>query len=797
MRRLSRKRFKSAPKTGQGLVTPEKKNNTTFFQPKLLVGSVEDSSEREADTMADAVSKSGGTNVVSESPIAQRKCSNCEEEEKVQLKKDDTQSSAEGVVADALNSGGQPMDTDTQDSMENSFGYDFSKVKIHTDSTAAKSAQALNAHAYTTGNNIVFNKGQYSPGTGAGRKLLAHELTHVVQQSQSSNLGAQRVIQRMPCAALLAMPSKLSVGGVAAHSAIQADFHAKVKDAIKISIPGGSAAPQRTEGSPGNKNKIDPQVIGGLAGTGFPDLAKKTAGILEVAEIKPADWLWLGEGIAQVGRYVKNGNDTDSVIAEWRKTNGITTVSPMLPTTYAVSTLVVAGTTIQVAWCGPGVLVYKALGGKQDPIKVPEWKPHPVWDKVLLAAMMAAMAAALKKAGMKMNPAMRVASVVALVILLGSGKAEAKISLTGDDPLEALFKAMEQDGVTVPDEVKEMINKDPELKKMIEESAKNGGKLTDVQKAVAKKYTEYINQHIDEFSKEELEAILSSTGTVSDQMPADVDVEAIKKAIKDKIDKKDAEAGGTGKGGGSKDSNEKPTEEKPVPKLSEASQKTLKEAKPEVKNLFDAWLKKQEGGTVKLTDEIIAKFFGSIPVDLSKEDSDFLIAHLAPGGTLDESLATLKQAIEDRKKNKDKDKEKAEDNSGGDDKDTGTDSSSKIPKDESKGGIPRDEYIKIMLDKIKNKNYSGFKGFEIVRGGKKTTLESKKGEVFDAILYQWINYKVDGKVSRVKAAAAITVEVTADKPVTVVIKSSGSLVLQNGQVDPAIAVGKVFVHGSK
>ena len=68
--------------------------------------------------------------------------------------------------------------------MENRFGYDFSRVKIHTDTVATKSAQSINALAYTSGNNIVFDEGQYSPNTANGKKLLAHELTHVVQQAK-------------------------------------------------------------------------------------------------------------------------------------------------------------------------------------------------------------------------------------------------------------------------------------------------------------------------------------------------------------------------------------------------------------------------------------------------------------------------------------------------------------------------------------------------------------------------------------------------------------------------------------
>jgi pyrrolidone-carboxylate peptidase len=121
--------------------------------------------------------------------VIQRKCAQCEDEEKLQRKEDgeksDQQSEAPSIVADVLASGGTPLENNSRSFMESRFGYDFSKVKIHTDTVAAKSAKSINAMAYTLGNNIVFNEGQYAPGTENGKRLLAHELTHVVQQSNS------------------------------------------------------------------------------------------------------------------------------------------------------------------------------------------------------------------------------------------------------------------------------------------------------------------------------------------------------------------------------------------------------------------------------------------------------------------------------------------------------------------------------------------------------------------------------------------------------------------------------------
>jgi hypothetical protein len=86
-------------------------------------------------------------------------------------------------VHDVINSGGgSPLDTDTRTDMESRFGHDFGDVRVHTGSAAQDSARAVNAHAYTVGSNIVFQRDRYDPASPEGRHMLAHELTHVVQQ---------------------------------------------------------------------------------------------------------------------------------------------------------------------------------------------------------------------------------------------------------------------------------------------------------------------------------------------------------------------------------------------------------------------------------------------------------------------------------------------------------------------------------------------------------------------------------------------------------------------------------------
>jgi hypothetical protein len=88
-------------------------------------------------------------------------------------------------IDSVLRSTGRPLDRSTRREMESRIGFDFSAVRLHTDSRAADSAQSLSARAYTVGNNVVFAPGRYAPHTAEGRHLLAHELTHVVQQTTS------------------------------------------------------------------------------------------------------------------------------------------------------------------------------------------------------------------------------------------------------------------------------------------------------------------------------------------------------------------------------------------------------------------------------------------------------------------------------------------------------------------------------------------------------------------------------------------------------------------------------------
>jgi len=184
-------KVESQPKFANSFWGTSKTSSTpVFIQPKLTINNPIDEYEKEADEMADKVMRMEQPFVQAKSlPINSipRKCAHCEEEERKLQRKE-----MNGNVATAdhtlesyvgnLNGSGQTLSNEVRNFYEPRFGYDFRNVKVHTDSVAAKSAQSINALAYTSGENIVFNQGQYSPNTESGKKLLGHELTHVVQQ---------------------------------------------------------------------------------------------------------------------------------------------------------------------------------------------------------------------------------------------------------------------------------------------------------------------------------------------------------------------------------------------------------------------------------------------------------------------------------------------------------------------------------------------------------------------------------------------------------------------------------------
>lgn len=178
------------------------------IQPRLKIGPVNDRYEQEADRIADQVmnitdSQLSGIRPIEQSATnpVQRLCTQCEEEEEmVQPKsKSNEQVSAPADVSsgiEGLTSGGHSLPQKSKAFFEPRFGQDFSQVKIHTSDHAERLAGAINARAFTYGNHIVFGRGEFQPDTDSGKRLMGHELTHVVQQAGMTDNAPQRDVIR-------------------------------------------------------------------------------------------------------------------------------------------------------------------------------------------------------------------------------------------------------------------------------------------------------------------------------------------------------------------------------------------------------------------------------------------------------------------------------------------------------------------------------------------------------------------------------------------------------------------------
>jgi hypothetical protein len=176
------------------------------IQTKLRINNPNDIYEQEADRLSEQVMGMSEPSIavapfVTSASIdhdrkVERKCQSCEDEdEKLKInrkslaKVDDNSYITENAsreIEDIRNGAGSPIDSLTRTFMQSRFGYDFNDVRVHTNGKAARSARSLNALAYTIGNDIIFDYGKYEPHTTIGKRLLAHELIHTIQNKKGS-----------------------------------------------------------------------------------------------------------------------------------------------------------------------------------------------------------------------------------------------------------------------------------------------------------------------------------------------------------------------------------------------------------------------------------------------------------------------------------------------------------------------------------------------------------------------------------------------------------------------------------
>jgi hypothetical protein len=220
-------------------------------QPKLELSTPGDAFEREADSVASRV-------VQMSEPQMQRSCAcggtcpNCSAKQKNQkeVQRQAIQTNApsssmplSSPVHDLVRMSGQPLDPEIRNFMEPRFGHDFSRVRIHTGAQAEASAAALSARAYTLGNRIVFDARQYAPSTASGRHLIAHELTHVIQQGNTQPRPMRQVALPTPAEEQQERDEGREVGGGLSEAPVPVFQHCSVHVARDLGVPPTVANP--------------------------------------------------------------------------------------------------------------------------------------------------------------------------------------------------------------------------------------------------------------------------------------------------------------------------------------------------------------------------------------------------------------------------------------------------------------------------------------------------------------------------------------------------------------------------
>lgn len=344
---------------------------TATVQAKLAVGAVNDPLEHEADRVADEVMRmpdpTSSPALTADARTMRRTCAGCAEDEKLARKETGagtaTSGAAPGIVHDVLAAPARPLDAGARAFFEPRFGHDFSGVRLHDDARAAESARAVGALGYTVGEHIVFADGQ-----AGQRAVLAHELAHVVQQS-----GVQPVLRRFPMCRHLLDPPPEQPPGVPerdVQQAIATQFSQLGTLERELAIPGGSAAPMRTEG-----DVIPPQTIGDTI-SGSADIAVLTGTALEIIEVKRATWPDAVFAEAQVLNYISKGNRAIRDVERlWRgrghPNDNVTSVRGMSTGRLAPLTpQKIGGRAVSLAWCRDGVMTFKSMGNRDQDVFV-------------------------------------------------------------------------------------------------------------------------------------------------------------------------------------------------------------------------------------------------------------------------------------------------------------------------------------------------------------------------------------------------------------------------------------------
>jgi hypothetical protein len=640
-----------------------------------------------------AVQRSANGNVV------RRVCPACahERDEKpaVQRKSEGAGSdsiAAPPIISRVLQDRGQPLDVQARSFFEPRFGADLGGVRIHDNQQAAASARAIGAHAYTHGQHIVFGEGQYSPQSSQGKELLAHELAHTLQQSPAPESSTDQIpitssrdsvalrkvfLKRRGAAAgcgiCIPDPTGKSQGKIA-HIEIQAAFFA-INAMIQKEFP----VPTAPMGEPA---PFTPSVD--LA---IEDFSSDPTRIY-IGEIKPLDDA--GEQVDIARKQLQDYARELKASGYYGEVFRLAVPAPPIPIPY-VNPLHPPGCPpqmITVQLTEPGVYQYFcdpawsdlvtdprcACGKKQDDEEEQEEKqkdkktnedeeegkekgkedekqddkeeetdrkprPEILVPVAAFALLTAAAALMVKFAGRRVTGAI---AAIAAVVLISSG-AEASVGGEGDDALEAMFKLAEQKGATIPDDLKQAIRNDPELKKILTQAGQSGN-YSDAKRQLGEKLTRVIAENRDQFTDEEIEALLKVTGDNQGAIPnGDITVQSLRKAL----DARRAGAAGNPPAAG-KDADRTQTDPAQPPDSSAQANPPANELPPPAKRLVGA-LTSGTGQKINAQQaQRLESIVRSVTPALTDAEVDTLIARIGSGEnkSADQLLDSIQQTLQ-------------------------------------------------------------------------------------------------------------------------------------------------------
>ena len=329
------------------------------IQPNLTIGPADDAFEREADNIAERVMGMPGADfsvAASSTRISRKRAAG-------QGGDSAAAPPAPPSVYAALASPGRPLDAVSRAYFEPRLGVGLESVRVHDDAAAASSASDVSARAYTVGHDIVLAGGSYRHDDPAARSVLAHELVHVLQQTPD-----RPVLQRFPaCSRLLNARDGAFVAEAAVQEYLAEELEGVGETQRELRIPGGSAAPWRTDGR--DDTVIDPQHVHEWI-SGQVDVALQRPGdlALQFLEVKRASWPGAEFAENQVVNYVDKGNAAIfNVQGDWRRRTRnpnaiVTSVREMPQSTYVPPQGPVRrhGQQVMLAWCRSGVMVFKS-----------------------------------------------------------------------------------------------------------------------------------------------------------------------------------------------------------------------------------------------------------------------------------------------------------------------------------------------------------------------------------------------------------------------------------------------------